>query len=60
MEAVDLLQSDCDAPVLRALAATGLLGDEILGERRRRGRGRRGCAGGGRAMEGGAGGTVKG
>lgn len=44
-----------DAAVLRALAATGLLGDEILGERRRRGRGRRGCAGGGRAMEGGAG-----
>lgn len=51
---VDLLQPDRDAPVLRALAAAGLAGDEILGERRRRGRGRRGCAGGGREMEGGA------
>ena len=55
LEAVDLLQPDRDAPVLRALAAAGFLGNEILGERRRRGRGRHGCAGGGRAMEGGAG-----
>lgn len=56
LQAVDLLQPDGDTPVLRALAAAGLLGDEILGERGRRGRGRRGRAGGGREMEGGAGG----
>ena len=53
---VDALQTNREAPVLGSLPFVGVGRGQVLGERQRRYRGRRGCAGGGRAMEGGAGG----
>ena len=55
---VDALQTYREAPVLGSLPFVGVGRGQVFGERQRRFRGRRGCAGGGRAMEGGAGFTV--
>lgn len=51
---VDALQTNREAPVLGSLPFVGVGRGQVFGERQRRYRGRRGCAGGGRAMEGGA------
>ena len=53
---VDALQTYREAPVFGSLPFVGIGRCQVFGERHRRYRGRRGCAGGGRAMEGGAGG----
>ena len=52
---VDALQTDREAPVLGSLPFVGVGRGQVFGERQRRYRGRRGRAGGGRAMDGGAG-----
>lgn len=53
---VDALQTDREAPVFGSLPFVGVGRGQVFGERQRRYRGRLGGAGGGRAMEGGAGG----
>ena len=53
---VDALQTYREAPVFSSLPFVGVGRGQVFGERQRRDRGRLGGAGGGRAMEGGAGG----